>query len=67
VLSPNEAPEMYYNVSRMFLKEKKIGDEKKTMKMICKRFPRSAAASRAHTRLQKVYKINVTLGGAKDE
>jgi tetratricopeptide (TPR) repeat protein len=39
----------------------------KAFKAVCDRFPKSGEASRAHALLQDKYKINVTLGGAKDE
>lgn len=41
--------------------------EIKSLQHICRRYPKSALASQAHTRLQSVHKITVTLGGAKDE
>ena len=34
---------------------------------ICKLYPKSDIASRAHAHLQNKYKINITLGGAKEE
>ncbi len=39
----------------------------KALQQVCKRFPKSPHASTAHARLQDVYKISVTLGGAVDE
>ncbi len=39
----------------------------KALQQVCKRFPQSGEASAAHARLQDVYKINVTLGGAASE
>ena len=39
----------------------------KALQQVCKRFPKSPHASTAHARLQDVYKISVTLGGAIDE
>ncbi len=39
----------------------------KALQQVCKRFPKSQQASTAHVRLQDVYKISVTLGGAKEE
>ena len=39
----------------------------KALQQVCKRFPKSGQASTAHARLQDVYKISVTLGGATDE
>jgi tetratricopeptide (TPR) repeat protein len=41
-------------------------DAIKTLKMICDKFPKTGEGSTAHTRLNDVYKIPVTLGGAKD-
>jgi tetratricopeptide (TPR) repeat protein len=39
----------------------------KALQQVCKRFPKSSSASTAHARLQDVYKISVTLGGATDQ
>lgn len=39
----------------------------KALQQVCKRFPKSPHASTAHARLQEVYKISVTLGGATEE
>lgn len=41
-------------------------DAIKTLKQICDKFPKTGEGSTAHTRLNDVYKIPVTLGGAKD-
>jgi len=41
-------------------------DAIKTLKQICDKFPKSSEGSQAHARLNDVYKIPVTLGGAKD-
>ncbi|MFM8274770.1 MAG: tetratricopeptide repeat protein [Gemmata sp.] len=41
-------------------------DAIKTLKLICDKHPKSSEGSTAHTRLNDVYKIPVTLGGAKD-
>ncbi len=38
----------------------------KFFKQVCSRFPKTAYGSEAHARLNNVYKITVTLGGAKD-
>ncbi len=39
----------------------------RTYQQVCRDYPKSGHASRAHAHLQNKYKINVTLGGAKDE
>ena len=39
----------------------------RTFQLTCKRYPKSAEASRAHAHLQNKYNINVTLGGAEEE
>jgi len=39
----------------------------KSFQRVCKAFPKSGQASRAHAHLQTKYKITITLGGAKDE
>jgi TolA-binding protein len=41
-------------------------DAIKTLKTICDKYPKEREGSTAHTRLNDVYKIPVTLGGAKD-
>lgn len=41
-------------------------DAIKTLKQICDKFPKTGEGSAAHQRLNEVYKIPVTLGGAKD-
>lgn len=41
-------------------------DAIKTLKLICDKHPKTSEGSTAHTRLNEVYKIPVTLGGAKD-
>ena len=38
----------------------------KTFKQVCDRYPKTAHGSEAHSHLNTVYKIAVTLGGAKD-
>lgn len=38
----------------------------KTFKQVCDRFPKTGEGSTAHAHLNQVYKITVTLGGAKD-
>lgn len=39
----------------------------KTFQQVCERFPKTGEASTAHVHLNNKYKINVTLGGAKDD
>lgn len=46
------------------------GDKDKAIsafQQVCKKFPADSHASQAHAHLQTKYKLNVTLGGAKDE
>ena len=38
----------------------------KAFKLVCDRFPKTPEGSSAHEHLNRVYKISVTLGGAKD-
>ena len=65
--APNSAPwallQIGYTREQAGQKEQAI----KTFQQVCKRFPKLGEASRAHAHLQSKYKINVTLGGAKDE
>ena len=39
----------------------------KAYQTVCKKFPKDGHAAQAHSHLQTVYKINVTLGGAAEE
>lgn len=55
--------EIGYTQEQAASKEKAI----QAFQQVCKRFPKSSYASRAHAHLQTKYKISVTLGGAKDE
>jgi TolA-binding protein len=41
-------------------------DAIKTFKQVCDKYPKTGEGSNAHARLNEVYKIPVTLGGAKD-
>ena len=41
-------------------------DAIKTFKQVCDKYPKTGEGSTAHARLNEVYKIPVTLGGAKD-
>jgi tetratricopeptide (TPR) repeat protein len=41
-------------------------DAIKTFKQLCDKYPKTGEGSTAHARLNEVYKIPVTLGGAKD-
>ncbi len=65
--APRQAPwallQIGYTQEQAEQKDKAIN----TFRQVCKRFPKDRHASRAHARLQSKYKINVTLGGAKDE
>lgn len=47
----------------------RAGDKEKAIlafQRVCEKYPKSSHASAAHAHLQNEYKINVTLGGAKD-
>jgi outer membrane protein assembly factor BamD (BamD/ComL family) len=39
----------------------------RAFQQVCRDYPRSGHASEAHAHLQNKYKINVTLGGAKED
>eukprot|EP00913_Durusdinium_trenchii_P023382 g21960.t1 len=65
--APNLAPQANWDKSETYRAWQKKDLEIKTLRLICKRYPRNSYASKAHARLQRDYKINVTLGGAKDE
>lgn len=50
--------------------QEEAGDKDKAIaafQQVCKKFPTDGHASQAHAHLQNKYKLNVTLGGAKDE
>ena len=64
---PSHAPWSAYQIAATW---EESGEKEKAIKAfqrVCKRFPKSSHASTAHARLQTVYKISVTLGGAMDE
>ncbi len=64
---PQSASWALLEIARTF---EELGNKANAIKMyqqVCKRFPKSGHASNAHAHLQLKYKINVTLGGAKDE
>jgi len=56
----------YMDISRAQEEAGKKEDAIKTLKLICDKFPKTGSGSQAHARLNEVYKIPVTLGGAKD-
>lgn len=50
--------------------QEEAGDKEKAIaafQQVCKKFPTDGHASQAHAHLQTKYKLNVTLGGAKDD
>ena len=61
------APQAQFRIAQVYelwtKKEKAI----KSYQMVCKLYPKTGHASRAHAHLQTQFGISVTLGGAKDE
>ncbi|MBM3982538.1 MAG: tetratricopeptide repeat protein [Planctomycetes bacterium] len=64
--SPAHASAAYWQIALTQAEAGKKEDEIKTLKLICDKFPKTGEGSAAHTRLNDVHKIPVTLGGAKD-
>jgi tetratricopeptide (TPR) repeat protein len=64
--SADHAPWALYEIAITQEEAGKKEDAIKTLKQICDKFPKSGQGSQAHARLNDVYKIPVTLGGAKD-
>jgi TolA-binding protein len=64
---PQSASWALLEIARTFEESGNKGNAIKMYQQVCKRFPKSGQASQAHAHLQLKYKINVTLGGAKDE
>ncbi len=65
--SPAAAPAALLQIG---FTHEQAGDKDKAIsafQQVCKKFPTDSHASQAHAHLQTKYKINVTLGGAKDE
>jgi TolA-binding protein len=61
------APWAALEIARTWEEAAKKEEAIKALQQVCKRYPKSSQASIAHARLQTVYKISVTLGGATDE
>lgn len=61
------APWAAFQIAETWEEAGKKEEAIKAFQTVCKKFPKSPQASLAHARLQDVYKISVTLGGATDE
>jgi len=61
--APEASLQIGYTYEEAKDKEKAI----RTFQLTCKRYPKSGQASKAHSRLQNKYNINVTLGGSEEE
>lgn len=61
--APEASLQIGYTYEEAKDKEKAI----RTFQLTCKRYPKSGQASKAHSRLQNKYNINVTLGGIEEE
>jgi len=64
--SAPHASQALYEIATTQEEAGKKEDAIKTLKQICDKFPKTTQGSQAHARLNEVYKIPVTLGGAKD-
>jgi len=64
---PSYAAWAAYQIAATWEESGKKEEAIKAFQQVCKRFPKSSQASSAHARLQTVYNISVTLGGAIDE
>ena len=62
-----QAPEAMLNIARTYEADGKPENAIKTLQTVCKKYPKSGQASTAHQHLNNVYKITVTMGGAKEE
>ena len=56
-----------WRIGETYEQSKRRENAIRTYQSICKLYPKSGIASRAHAHLQNRYKINITLGGAKEE
>lgn len=68
-IAAGSAPHVSWSLFEIAITQEEAGkkeDAIKTLKQICDKFPKSSEGSQAHARLNDVYKIPVTLGGAKD-
>ena len=64
---PPHAPWAAYQIASTREEAGQKEEAIRAFQLVCKRFPKSSQASAAHARLQTVYKISVTLGGAVDQ
>lgn len=56
-----------YNIGETYEQMGKTENAIRAYQQVCRDYPTSGHASRAHAHLQNKYKINVTLGGAKED
>ena len=63
----NHAQVALWRIGETYERASKRENAIKSYQSICKLYPKSSYASRAHAHLQNKYKINITLGGAKEE
>jgi tetratricopeptide (TPR) repeat protein len=61
------APDASLQIGFTYEEDGKTEPAIKAFQQTCKAYPTSSQASQAHAHLQDKYKINVTLGGAKEE
>ena len=63
----NAAPEASLQIGFTYEEAEQKAKAIRTFQLTCKRYPKSAQASKAHSHLQNQYNIFVTLGGAEEE
>lgn len=63
----NHAQTALWRIGETYERANKKENAIKSYQSICKLYPTSGFASKAHAHLQNKYKINITLGGAKEE
>lgn len=64
---PDSGAGARYNIGETFEAMGKEENAIRAFQQVCRDYPTSGLASRAHAHLQNKYKINVTLGGAKED
>jgi tetratricopeptide (TPR) repeat protein len=64
---PASAPSAMYHKALTYEEQGKKELAIKTLQQVCKQFPKNPIASTAHARLNDVFNLRVTLGGAKED
>ncbi|MEX2216793.1 MAG: tetratricopeptide repeat protein [Phycisphaeraceae bacterium] len=64
---PDQGASARFEMAKTYEQMDKQENAIRAYQQVCRDYPRSGHASEAHAHLQNKYKINVTLGGAKEE